>query len=99
MISEYHQKFMNSIKDHSHISNARSLGTLLAFDIKTVGKPGYLNDIRDQVISFFLKKDILILPLGNVMYALPPYCTGKADLDYLYKIITEFLDNERIFKT
>ena len=39
----------------------------------------------------FLNKGLLLRPLGNVFYIMPPYCILKNELKYAYKIIYEGL--------
>jgi adenosylmethionine-8-amino-7-oxononanoate aminotransferase len=41
--------------------------------------------------AFYLENNILLRPLGNVVYVLPPYCTGPAELTRIYEIIDESL--------
>ena len=54
--------------------NIRIKGTILAIEIYTGEGTSYFNNIRDVAYQFFIEKGILIRPLGNVIYLLPPYC-------------------------
>ena len=47
--------------------------------------------IPDKIKKFFLDKGLLLRPLGNVFYIMPPYCILKNELKYAYKIIYEGL--------
>lgn len=78
------------LKAHDKVINVRSMGTILAFDIKTGENTSYFNSIRDLAYNFFISKGILLRPLGNVIYLMPPYCISDADLDYIYSTIIEF---------
>jgi len=40
--------------------------------------------MRDKLYHFFLSKGILLRPLGSVLYALPPYCITKDELQLIY---------------
>ncbi len=65
------------------ISNARQLGTITAIDIDvTVG--GYLSSIGPKLMNFFAEHDLLLRPLGNTVYVMPPYCISDDDLSALY---------------
>lgn len=75
------------------IKEIRRIGTILAIELKTEDATSYFNSIRDRSISFFLEKGILLRPLGNVIYLLPPYCISDKDLDYIYDSIFEFLQS------
>jgi adenosylmethionine---8-amino-7-oxononanoate aminotransferase len=70
----------------------RIKGTILAIEIQTIEGTSYFSNIRDIAYQFFIEKGILIRPLGNVIYLLPPYCISEEDLEYIYGCIEEFLD-------
>src|ERR1035438_438640 len=59
------------------IKEIRRIGTILAIELKTQDETSYFNSIRDKSVKFFLKKGILIRPLGNVIYLVPPYYIGR----------------------
>jgi adenosylmethionine-8-amino-7-oxononanoate aminotransferase len=44
-----------------------------------------------MMIPYFQERGIMIRPLGNIIYFLPPYCVSKEDLDYLYATTLEFI--------
>jgi adenosylmethionine---8-amino-7-oxononanoate aminotransferase len=72
----------------------RIKGTILAIEIQTAEGTSYFNNIRDVAYQFFIEKGILIRPLGNVIYLLPPYCISEEDLECIYGCIEAFLDIE-----
>ena len=73
--------------------NIRIKGTILAIEIQTAEGTSYFNNIRDIAYQFFIEKGILIRPLGNVIYLLPPYCISEEDLEYIYACIDEFINH------
>lgn len=73
------------------VSNVRVLGTILAFDLVTPEGTSYFNNIRDKAYDHFISEGVLIRPLGNVIYLMPPYCISNSDLDYIYASIEKFL--------
>ncbi|HEX5172307.1 MAG TPA: aminotransferase class III-fold pyridoxal phosphate-dependent enzyme, partial [Cyclobacteriaceae bacterium] len=89
-ISNKHKKFAQELKRNNNVKNPRTLGTILAFEI-AVGKTSYENSIRKSIYSFFLEKDILLRPLGNVIYIVPPYIITDPELDLIYNCIDAFL--------
>lgn len=93
-ISESHKRFVSKIASHANIQDARSLGTILAIEIKTSAGTSYFNDIRKKISSYFLTRDILLRPLGNVIYLLPPYVIKQQALDLIYQHIENFLTHE-----
>jgi adenosylmethionine-8-amino-7-oxononanoate aminotransferase len=68
--------------------NVRRLGTIVAMDLK-VPDPGYLAGIGPELTAFFHAQGILLRPLGNTIYVLPPYCVTAAELDLVYDAIVE----------
>jgi len=59
------------------VRNARACGTMLAID---VGAGGYLADVGRRLRATCIEKGVLLRPLGNVLYALPPLCTSDESL-------------------
>lgn len=91
-IGESHKYFANEIKEHPSLLDVRCIGTIIAVELEA-GNTSYFNSIRDKAYSFFLGKGILLRPLGNIIYILPPYCISQDDLDYIYSTIKQFINN------
>lgn len=92
-IHKKHLGFLKSIEGHSMVRNARVIGTILAFDINTEKDTSYFNEARHHLYPYFIQKGLLIRPLGNVIYLIPPYIISDEDLDYVYSTILEFLNS------
>ncbi len=75
-----------SITDKARFANARQLGTITAVDLK-VPDSGYLAGVGLALQKHFLDHKVLLRPLGNTIYVMPPYCTTAADLDLVYEAI------------
>ena len=91
-ISKSHLEFRQRIESHPVLKEVRSRGTILALELRTVEETAYSNAIRKKIYPFFLERNILLRPLGNVIYVLPPYVINSAQLEEVYKAIEEFLD-------
>lgn len=91
MIVDEHQKFAKKITTHPRFKNVRQQGTILAMEFNTDNSTSYFNNFRDTLYNYFLDKNILLRPLGNVLYILPPYCITKENLNRIYNAIEEFL--------
>ncbi len=74
--------------DDPRFADARQCGTITALDLKVDGA-GYLADVGPKMRAFFLERGLLVRPLGNVLYVLPPYCITAAELDRVYDAIDE----------
>lgn len=93
-ISKKHSAFKSKIESHIALKEVRTLGTILALELKVDDdRNRYSHTIRKKIYSFFIGRDILIRPLGNVFYVLPPYVIKNTELDRIYNTIKEFLDS------
>ncbi|MGZ4038121.1 MAG: aminotransferase class III-fold pyridoxal phosphate-dependent enzyme, partial [Bacteroidia bacterium] len=91
-IHSQHKKFASELQGHNKIRSLRLKGTILAIELNTEEETHYLNGVAEDISAFFLDKNILLRPLGNVFYILPPYCISDQDLFYIYKVITDYLN-------
>jgi adenosylmethionine---8-amino-7-oxononanoate aminotransferase len=92
-IEQKHKLFLQKIKSHKALIEARQLGTIIAFEIRTDEKTNYLNSLAEKISGFFIERGIILRPLGNIIYVLPPYCISDKDLDYIYNSIENFLES------
>lgn len=90
-IENANQKFIEKIKSHPKTANARLQGTIAAFEVNSTTN-NYLNPIKEQLVAFYLSKGVLLRPLGNTVYTLPPYCINQSDLNRMFDVIEESLD-------
>ena len=70
------------------LTSIRQRGTIAAMDVR-VPDSGYLSQIGTELYLRFQKSGVLLRPLGNTIYVLPPYCVTQDDLDTVYGIISE----------
>lgn len=94
-ISQQQEAFVNRIQSHPAVRAARNLGTIAALEIAAFEDTSYFNEARHKLYPFFLERDILLRPLGNVLYVLPPYVITDEELDKVYSAIIELLDQFR----
>ncbi|MBR0552432.1 adenosylmethionine--8-amino-7-oxononanoate transaminase [Stakelama marina] len=82
---------LERLRDHPKVSNARQIGTVTAMEL---GDPNgaYMSDLGPRLLEFFLSRDLLLRPLGNTVYVMPPYCIADDDLDRIYGAIGEALE-------
>jgi adenosylmethionine-8-amino-7-oxononanoate aminotransferase len=86
-----HSSFSETIRNHPKIADLRQTGTILAIELKD-NNSGYESDLRTQLYKYFLSEWILIRPLGNVVYILPPYCITSSELNKIYSAIEKVLN-------
>lgn len=71
--------------------NVRKIGTIVACEIGE-DEGDYLSARMPALLRHFVDHDVLVRPLGNTIYVMPPYCTDEDDLDRIYDAIEEALD-------
>ena len=91
-IGAQHQAFAKEVREHVRVAEVRTLGVVMALEIQTEEETSYLNPLRDRLYDFFMERDVLLRPLGNVIYILPPYCITRDQLQKIYSSIKEMLD-------
>jgi adenosylmethionine-8-amino-7-oxononanoate aminotransferase len=64
---------------HPRVRDVRICGNIAAVELDLPG--GYLAPVGRQLQEKCLEKDVLLRPLGSVLYAMPPYCTSDASLE------------------
>ncbi|MBF0444505.1 MAG: adenosylmethionine--8-amino-7-oxononanoate transaminase [Magnetococcales bacterium] len=78
-IQKIHQQRITPLLNHEKIEKPRITGAIAALEFKTKD-PGYSSKIAPKLKKFFISRGLLIRPLGNVLYLLPPYCISSSDL-------------------
>lgn len=91
-IESRHQVFSERITGHRKLKNVRQNGTILVMEWQTEGDTSYLNGLRDRLYLYFLERGIILRPLGNILYILPPYVISDEDLAYIYQNILTALE-------
>ena len=91
-IERIHAERLPELKKHPAVGDVRSIGTVGAIEIEAEDT-GYLSKLRPFLYDFFLKKGVLLRPLGNVVYILPPYVITPGELHSVYDVIEEALDH------
>ena len=90
-ITRMHHAFAGEVRDHAAVASVRQTGTIVAIEVEA-GTTSYHNSLRDIMYRFFLEKKVIMRPLGNIIYILPPYCITDEELTYVYDCIRELLN-------
>jgi adenosylmethionine-8-amino-7-oxononanoate aminotransferase len=84
-------KGLDRFRDDRRFTNVRQIGTIAALDI-AANDAGYMADIGPRLYQGFLARGLLVRPLGNTIYIMPPYCSTADELDLVYEAIGEIAD-------
>ena len=64
------------------VADARLIGAVIALEIASENG-GYLADIGQQLYGEFIRRGILLRPLGNVLYFMPPYVIAESEIEWV----------------
>jgi adenosylmethionine-8-amino-7-oxononanoate aminotransferase len=76
---------------HPAVANARRCGTIAAVELG-LAEGTYLNALGPKLLRRFREANLLLRPLGNTVYVMPPYCIDGSDLDAVWSAIAESAD-------
>ena len=72
------------------VKNARVIGAILIIELEG---GGYLDNIGSRLFQEFLRRDILLRPLGSVLYFMPPYVISETEIEWVLDNIENVLHN------
>jgi adenosylmethionine---8-amino-7-oxononanoate aminotransferase len=84
--------WQTKFSSYSQVNNPRSIGGIFAFDLNVDSSKSYFNPIRDVIMQYALECGVLIRPLGNVVYVIPPYCITASELQQIYDVLIEVIE-------
>jgi adenosylmethionine-8-amino-7-oxononanoate aminotransferase len=90
-ITKFLKNLQNKLSNHPAILNSRQIGTILALELKTEEETSYLNPLSERIAKFYLERGIIVRPLGNVLYFIPPYCISETELKLIETYTDTFL--------
>jgi adenosylmethionine---8-amino-7-oxononanoate aminotransferase len=79
-------KHLERFRNDTRFESVRQTGTITAMDLKT-SDPGYMSPLGPVLQAHFRDARVLLRPLGNTIYVLPPYCVTSEDLAVVYDAI------------
>ncbi|MFN8238489.1 MAG: adenosylmethionine--8-amino-7-oxononanoate transaminase [Chitinophagales bacterium] len=98
-LEAWQREYSQKLKNHPKVEHLRQTGTIVAFEVKSGAAAGYFNNLRDFLYDNFIQRGVLLRPLGNTVYVMPPYVITKEELENVYVVIDEVLDllnNQRL---
>lgn len=82
---------LNELAMHPLVTHTRRCGTIAAFDLHD-SADGYLSSWAVHIGAWGRANGVLIRPLGNTVYVMPPYCITPDQLAYVYAVVCASLD-------
>ncbi|WP_410216260.1 adenosylmethionine--8-amino-7-oxononanoate transaminase [Paracoccus sp. (in: a-proteobacteria)] len=75
--------------EDERFENPRQCGTIAAVDLRAP-TGGYLSEVGPRLRAHALEQGVLLRPLGNTAYVLPPYCVTAENLDQIWGALASF---------
>ncbi|MDX6180813.1 adenosylmethionine--8-amino-7-oxononanoate transaminase [Flavobacterium sp. Fl-77] len=91
-INTSHLLFQKKIEKHPKVITARTLGVVFAVEIKSDATESYYGSMRTKLYNFFIEKGVVLRPVGNIVYILPPYVMTEEQLQKVYATIEEAIE-------
>ena len=86
---------MERLRDLRHVGETRGIGGVavieLVQDKTSRSAGGYLDRVGPTLYGAFLERGLLLRPLGNVLYFMPPYVVTDEEVDWVFDQIEEVL--------
>jgi adenosylmethionine-8-amino-7-oxononanoate aminotransferase len=91
-VNQSHLEFEDKIKSHPKVKTTRVLGVIFALEIETSSEESYYGTLRNKLYNFFIENGVILRPVGNIVYVLPPYIMTNSQLQKVYQTIENALE-------
>ncbi len=86
-INQSHLDFQKHIESHPKVATTRVLGVIFALEIKTENTESYYGTLRNKLYNYFIENGLILRPVGNIVYILPPYIISFEQLQKVYEVV------------
>ena len=87
----WHRQYLTElVAKYPQLTKLRIVGTIAAVDIVNHQKSGYLNEVGREIRHHAISYGVLLRPLGNVLYLMPPYCITESELGWIYSTFSSY---------
>ena len=91
-VNANHLAFEKRVKSHPKVVTTRVLGVIFALEIKTESAVSYYGNLRNKLYNFFIENGVILRPVGNIVYILPPYIITDEQLEKVYQVVESALE-------
>ncbi len=91
-INKRHLEFEKHIESHPKVATTRVLGIIFALEIQTESTASYYGTLRNKLYNFFIENGVVLRPVGNIVYILPPYIITDEQLQKVYEVVEKALE-------
>ena len=87
-LCEMQRGWIAKFRGDTRFQDVRQLGTITALDV-VARDAGYLAGVGPLLYDAFMARGVLLRPLGNTIYVMPPYCIDADQLATIYNAIVD----------
>jgi adenosylmethionine-8-amino-7-oxononanoate aminotransferase len=84
------------MQDHPHVGDIRQTGMVLALEMVAQREPMIQYDWKQRrgmkVYQHALEQGVLLRPIGNVVYFMPPYVINADEISLIAKVAMDGID-------
>jgi adenosylmethionine---8-amino-7-oxononanoate aminotransferase len=91
-VNANHLAFEKRVQSHPKVVTTRVLGVIFALEIKTESAASYYGNLRNKLYNFFIENGVILRPVGNIVYILPPYIITDEQLEKVYQVVESALE-------
>ena len=91
-VNAKHLAFEQRVQSHPNVVTTRVLGVIFALEIKTESAASYYGNLRNKLYNFFIENGVILRPVGNIVYILPPYVITDEQLEKVYQVVESALE-------
>ena len=91
-VNAKHLAFEKRVQSHPKVITTRVLGVIFALEIKTDSAASYYGNLRNKLYNFFIENGVILRPVGNIVYILPPYVITDEQLEKVYQVVESALE-------
>ena len=91
-VNANHLVFEKRVQSHPKVVTTRVLGVIFALEIKTESAASYYGNLRNKLYTFFIENGVILRPVGNIVYILPPYIITDEQLEKVYQVVESALE-------
>lgn len=87
---------VSPLKDHEHVGDIRQTGMILAMEMVARREPLIQYDWKERrgisVYQYAMTQGVLLRPIGNVIYFMPPYVINSEEIELLAQVAIAGID-------
>ena len=90
-LEELFRERLENLESRPLVKKVRGIGALAVIELEPHREAGYLDERMPDLTEHFLNRDILLRPLGNTLYFLPPFVITDEEAHWAFDVIEEVL--------